>query len=94
MNINISRRRMQIYFCISISVIFCYFLIINNAIANEKASRLLSPIYYLLMGDSAESGELIEHRYIKNTGPDKNPMKGWISAWDLAEVREETSVGF
>lgn len=59
----------------------------NSAIANDDISKIMPSIYNLLMADSGE------HRYVKNDGPDKNPMKGWNAGW-WYEGREETSVGF
>ena len=94
MNINFLTRRMQASFCVSAIFLLCHFAATNSATANEVADKLM-PIYYLLMDQSAEPGELIEHRYTKNTGPDKNPMKGWSDGWNrITQNRTETSVGF
>ena len=79
-------------FCFVNFFVVCYFLAINSAFANQDVGKKMAPIHYLLMTDVA-AGELIEHQYTKNTGPDKNPLKGWNSAW-WHEGREETSVGF
>lgn len=70
---------------------------LNSAIANEDIAKKIAPIHYLLMDDSPELGALVEHDFqeTKNTGPDKNPMKGWSDGWNrTSQNRTETSVGF
>ena len=69
-------------------------MLLNMAIANEGAGQIMPPIYDLLLNDPIQN-ELTEHFYKKNTGPDKNPMKGWSDGWNrTSQNRTETSVGF
>jgi len=73
---------------------FLYGLAIYIIVQTSHASSdvtMVPVISYLLQPD--EVPQLIEHRYPKNEGPDKNPLKGWNSAWWNRD-RDETSVGF
>lgn len=59
----------------------------------NNAHKTVPIIQYLLDTDASNVNELVTHRYQKNTGPDKNPLKGWNSGW-WNEGRDEASVGF
>jgi len=70
-------------------------LFVSKSIAQQANTSITPPIYHLLMDEAAELGEIIDHSYSKNTGPDKNPMKGWSDGWNrIEQSRDETSVGF
>ena len=81
------------FLCIACSLTLFFLLCISTASAQANKIAVMPPIHYLLIDDAVEIGEVIDHSYVKNTGPDKNPMKGWSAGWNH-EGREETSVGF
>ncbi len=60
----------------------------SYTLANTKMTPIIN---YVLLAD--EPNAQAEYKYSKNTGPDKNPLKGWNSGWYNRD-RDEASVGF
>jgi len=70
-------------------------LFVGNSVAQQVSNSVMPPIYHLLMDDTSKPGVLLDHNYAKNSGPNKNPMKGWSDGWNRTDQsRDETSVGF
>ena len=53
-----------------------FFLVLSFYILTMTASENSMPGVIFLLSDDAFLNEVVEHHYIKTSGPDKNPLKG------------------